>query len=306
MNSENALIGVAFQGLDHADGIGYLIPSRVLLHFFQQVKRNQFGVPTLGILTQTLDSPSMREFFGMPASVSGVLVARVNECGCAKGFLKKDDVLLKVGENLIASDGTIQLRSKAERVSFEVIVQGQFAGDLLTVVVWRERKEETLSIPLFAEAALAPPTRALAPQYLVWGGLVFLTLSLPYFADAYTCAEMNSGHESNSELSLYIKCDAPREFADQEVVLISRVLSDDCNQGFEQIRNLELKVFQGKHVRNLKQLAELLKEAETKESFVRFDFKGETSIVLKTASVLERQEDLLKRHKIGSWCFLNH
>jgi S1-C subfamily serine protease len=61
--SNNELIGVAFQGLNDADGIGYLIPTSVLLHFFQQIKRGVAGFPSLGVSTQSADSPSIRGVF---------------------------------------------------------------------------------------------------------------------------------------------------------------------------------------------------------------------------------------------------
>jgi hypothetical protein len=208
-----------------------------------------------------------------------------------------------VASKPVACDGTVQLRSKAERVSFEVIVQSYFSGDKIDLLIWRNGKEETVSITLLPEVPLAPPTRALAPQYVVWGGLVFLTLSYPYFSDSYACSEMASGGESSSELSLYIKCESAREFPDQEIVLLSRVLSDDCNQGYDALRNLELKAVQNLPVRNLKQLMEVLRESSS-DGFVRFDLRGDRSIVLKVDHVKQRQEEILKRHKIGDWCFI--
>ncbi len=34
-NTNNEVVGVAFSGLDHADGIGYMVPARTVLHFLE-------------------------------------------------------------------------------------------------------------------------------------------------------------------------------------------------------------------------------------------------------------------------------
>ncbi len=127
VNSKNQLIGVAFQGLNDADGIGYLIPSAVVIHFFSQIQRGVFGFPSLGVVTQSLDSPSLRQFLHMPQHLTGVLITRVHRCGCSegssllfffffsfsfvfKGLLRNDDVILRVDAKVVACDGTVQLR----------------------------------------------------------------------------------------------------------------------------------------------------------------------------------------------------
>lgn len=49
------VVGVAFSGLDNADGIGYLIPSRLVTHFLEDLKRNNGafrGLCSLGIEIQ--------------------------------------------------------------------------------------------------------------------------------------------------------------------------------------------------------------------------------------------------------------
>jgi hypothetical protein len=56
----------------------------------------------------------------------------------------------------------------------------------------------------------------------------------------------------------------------------------------------------GKTVQNLKDLVNILQHQE-KQCFVRFDLKGDRSIVLNIESVNTRQDDILKRHKIGEW-----
>jgi hypothetical protein len=55
---KDKVIGVAFSGLDHADGIGYIIPSTIVNHFLNEyVETKQFrGFCSLGILIRFIFS----------------------------------------------------------------------------------------------------------------------------------------------------------------------------------------------------------------------------------------------------------
>jgi S1-C subfamily serine protease len=299
VNAQNELVGVAFQGLDHAENIGYLIPSEILLHFFTDITRHErfVGFPSLGIFTQNLDNPDHRGFLRMPPGLTGVLITRVGSCGSSFGVLQPDDVLLAVAGRQVSCDGTVQLRGKGERVHFEVVVQSFFAGDKIQLSIWRDGREEAKEVVGMPENPLCPATRALPPQYVVFGGLVFVSLSYPYFADSYTAGEIEQGNETNNELRLFIKCDALRERPRQEVVLLSRVLSDDCNQGYDVLRHHELRSVNDVPVENLRHLVSLLDAPEP--PFFRFVFKGSRCIVMNAAKARERAPEILSRHKIA-------
>ncbi len=198
VNAQNELVGVAFQGLDCAENIGYLIPSEVLLHFFTDIMRHGkvIGFPSLNVVCQNLDNPDLRDYLQMPPLLTGVLITRVGACGCAANVLQPDDVLLSVASLdakkkwIIGCDATIQLRGKGERVNYEVVIQSFYSGDQIKLEIWRNGKQEEKIVTLSIERALCPATRALPPQYLVFGGLVFISLSYPYFSDSYKSQEV--------------------------------------------------------------------------------------------------------------------
>jgi len=160
-NANGECLGMAFQSLssDSAENIGYVIPTvgtpllrKVLyffppgmqflvqmgchfletLDFFQVVimhflndllKHGSYtGFPTIGVETQTMENPHLREAFGMSPKQKGLLVNRIAPtCAVAK-LLEVGDVLLSFDKEPIANDGTVVYR-KHERVAFSSLAQ---------------------------------------------------------------------------------------------------------------------------------------------------------------------------------------
>ncbi|KEP60347.1 UNVERIFIED_CONTAM: serine protease [Hammondia hammondi] len=89
---DGRVVGVAFQGFDNAQNIGYIVPTTVIKHFLDDVKRHKgvyTGFPTAGIVFQHLENKSMQAFLGLdriqprqlPPGVeaSGILVTMADE-----------------------------------------------------------------------------------------------------------------------------------------------------------------------------------------------------------------------------------
>ncbi|KYF45024.1 serine protease [Toxoplasma gondii ARI] len=89
---DGRVVGVAFQGFDNAQNIGYIVPTTVIKHFLDDVKRHKgvyTGFPSAGIVFQHLENKSMQAFLGLdkiqprqlPPGVeaSGILVTMADE-----------------------------------------------------------------------------------------------------------------------------------------------------------------------------------------------------------------------------------
>jgi S1-C subfamily serine protease len=73
----------------------------------QKFGKDYRGFPDLGITVQTLENQNQRAYLGLPADQSGVLVVRVHFNNSCHNVLRPGDVLLKVGEHVIANNGMI-------------------------------------------------------------------------------------------------------------------------------------------------------------------------------------------------------
>ena len=104
LNGEVA--GVAFQNLIGAENIGFIIPTSVVRHFLDDIaQRGVCAFPTLGVLCQPLDSPSLRTFLGLDRfpeyEGAGVLVNKVLPTSSADPALQQRDVLLRFNGEMV-------------------------------------------------------------------------------------------------------------------------------------------------------------------------------------------------------------
>jgi S1-C subfamily serine protease len=145
LDQYNRVVGVAFQSLQGADNIGYIIPIPIINHFIEDVQRSGGqnplgGFVRIGINTQMLDNANAaRQFFNMKKSQTGLLTVFVDTVSDASSYVKKDDIILAIDGVPIANDGTVPFRNR-ERISFDYLLTNKYVGDSCDVTVLREGK----------------------------------------------------------------------------------------------------------------------------------------------------------------------
>jgi len=172
------LAGIAFQALDDAENIGYVIPAPVVEHFLRDVGTPPYeGFPHLGLNVQYLESSTHRRFIGLPRSRRGVLVTQVHFDSSCWNVLRPGDVLLKVDGEPIASDGTVKFGEES-RVGFEHVPSMRYVGEEIPLQVYRGGKRSTYSVTLRSYQPLVPgrgPGRR--PSWFTCAGLLFIPLT---------------------------------------------------------------------------------------------------------------------------------
>jgi hypothetical protein len=134
------LAGIAFQSLDEAENIGYVIPAPVVQHFLEDVESPPYlGFPDLGLTVQHLESSAHRKLLGLTRSRRGVLVTQVHYGASCWKVLRPGDVVLKVDGRPIASDGTVKL-GEGSQVEFQYPSWFAYAGLLFVPLTrgWME------------------------------------------------------------------------------------------------------------------------------------------------------------------------
>eukprot|EP00741_Cyanophora_paradoxa_P006951 tig00001065_g6725.t1 len=291
---DGKLIGVAFETLVDAENIGYIIPVPVLEHFLEDIARHDryTGFCSLGFYWQTLENPDLRKSCGMKAGQTGVYVNRVLPLAAAQGRLQEGDVVLAVDGVQIANDGTIPFR-KGERVLFRHLVTLKFLGDTTTLRVLRGGAELSVDLPLDVIRPLVPVHMYdRRPRYLIFGGLVFVELSRPYLQ-----AEYGSGWESKApvrlcSLAFYGLQAEPGE----QVVVLSHVLSAECNTGYQSFQNVQVTHFNGAPVKNLAELMQLVSSCG--EPYGRFALDCDKTVVIDMAKARACEPTILRQHAI--------
>jgi S1-C subfamily serine protease len=286
------MVGVAFQALEEAENIGYLIPAPIVEHFLRDIEDGTFaGFPALGIVTQRLESDVHRRFLGLPKGKSGVLVTRVEYGGAAWGVLQPGDVLLALGKSPLAGDGTVRFRGGA-RIEFDQLVAGYHVGEKMPLSVWRDGARLDAEVELAALPCLIPRTLyAARPTYYLYAGLLFVPVTRGYLR---TWGEDWMTEAPQDLVSLYQSGVRTRRM--QEVVVLQKVLADQVNRGYHEIENVRIVKCQERRIRGLR---DLVREVErTEDEFLRFETADGRSMVFDRALAAERHEGILKRYGV--------
>jgi S1-C subfamily serine protease len=137
--SDGRVVGVAFQGMDHAQNIGYIIPATILHVFLKDFAANGGalkGFAGLPLETQELENPAMRAWLGVPAGTSGVYVRAAAAISGLKGRVLERDVIVRVDGHAVSNDGRVQY-GKGSPVDFRVYVTTKLAGEPLALSLLR-------------------------------------------------------------------------------------------------------------------------------------------------------------------------
>ncbi|XP_058101907.1 protease Do-like 10, mitochondrial isoform X1 [Magnolia sinica] len=285
--------GVAFQNLSGAENIGYIIPVPVIKHFIAGVEETgkYVGFCSMGLSCQPTENVQLREHFQMRPEMTGVLVSKINPLSDAHRLLKKDDIVLTFDGVPIANDGTVPFRNR-ERITFDHLVSMKKPNETSQVRVLRDGVEHEFSIILRPLQPLVPVHQFdKLPSYYIFAGLVFIPLTQPYLHE-YGEDWYNTSPRRLCERALR---ELPRK-AGEQLVILSQVLMDDINAGYERLAELQVKKVNGDGVKNLKHLCELVENC--KQENVRFDLDDERVVVLNYHSARVATSRILKRHRI--------
>jgi len=131
-------------------------------------------------------------------------------------------------------------------------------------------------------------TKAEEPYYICWAGLVFVPLSL-LFMEA-------NWDEGDAPPALTLASQSPRKYIDQQYVVLTRILADDINYGYEDECEKIVTKHNGVEIKNLKHLFLLI--SETKTVFVKIELSDNSILVFDAEEANNRTESILKKHKI--------
>lgn len=225
---DDRVVGVAFQGMAGLENAGFFIPTPVIQHFLKDIEDKHYdGFPFAGLRVMPLQNPAYRNLLKLPDNDLGARVDGILPIPSTEKTFKFDDVLLKIGDFPVASDGTILYRGN--RVSSALAFQSVQAGESLPMQIWRDGQQMDLSLPVSAydgDRAAGYQYDTL-PRYLVYGGLVFTPLSLDYLHTLGRNTPEISIGEMYYEL-YYRNFEEPSKMRPEPIVLAS-VLTDSVN-----------------------------------------------------------------------------
>ncbi len=292
VNKNGKIVGIAFQGNKSGEGIGYMIPVPVVKHFLEDIKDNKFdGFPDIDIHINTLENPDMRDWLGMKKNQTGSLITHLSLNEKKRGFLKKYDVLLNIEGLDIANDNTVKFRED-EVIFWAHFVWRKYIGDTIKFKVLRDKKNIDIDYKLeHSQPLVADRCFDKTPEYFVIGGLVFIPLTQNYL-DAWG----NWWKAPRDLVQLKLKGEITKER--NEVVILSSVLADDTNIGYQKLKYEEVTKINGLKIKNLKHLINTIDDFT--EPFLEITFESHKKIVVNIENFKKSTTRILKRYRISS------
>jgi hypothetical protein len=237
-----------------AGDAGVALASPVLSRFAEDTAASGWaGFPRAGIAWQELGNPALRDALGLRPDEGGVRLVRVLPHGSAASVLRVGDVLLEVGG--VPLDPTGRYEDPVYgRMQAGLLFTERRPGERVTLKLLREGRRLNLSLPLRpipAEADKVPPyVYGRGPDYLIVGGLVFQELTVPYLS---TWGDWQRRAPPRLLIAYDREAAAPTP-ARPRIVLLTSVLPDAANLGYEGLHDL---IVEGVNGRTIGSLADL-------------------------------------------------
>ncbi|PXA04911.1 hypothetical protein DDZ13_02805 [Coraliomargarita sinensis] len=240
-------------------------------------------------------NPALLASKGLERRDVGVVVTEIGGKGLSSDALQVGDVILEIDGFEIDSEGKY-IDPDYGRLSMSgLATRAHAAGESIAFKIWRDGKEQRVDYTLPRadfEKGLIPDRRYDAPpQYLIEGGLVFQPLNgpllealgknIPPLLDYYSQQKGVNGRKG--------------------LVVLSGVLPDDYNLGYEDLRYVLVDEINGRTINNLNDIQTALEEPETAYHNIRFMPEERIQhIVLDAREMEDATNRILQNYRIPS------
>ena len=282
------VVGIAFQGLGKEEGesLGYIIPPDIIRHFLIDIRDGRVdGFPDFLFTGDQMESPAKRRYYKMDSGHTGVIVEDVDPV-LGKNSIRTGDIVFEVDGYKVSNNGRIRLKGGEPR-SIGYLMYIRQIGEKIPVKVYRDGA--------VVETSITAAKRRLrsrewmydtAPDYFVYGGFVFTTISFDYIVQA-------EAHFHDDPLK-------NADFPGDEAVVISFCFADTGIEGYIGCDKSLVRNVNGVKVRNLRHLVELVDSC--KSGFVCFgldrDDEWDTKVIVDAKEMREATARVMKRNQI--------
>ncbi|SMF38251.1 PDZ domain-containing protein [Pseudobacteriovorax antillogorgiicola] len=241
----------------------FALPISVIKRFLAaESESTSFG--RLGIRFNRLTSTLLRKKIKLDREGQGVWVSEVSALSPFFGQVKESDVLLKLGGYAISDKGTIR-EARWGRIPLSGIVYRFQVGKKVPLELLRDGELIKVSMemkPYEGSEDLIPFYGNYERKFLIYGGLVFQELTRNYL-QSWGKSWMRRAPLPLLNRYFYGNQLEPNNL-DQRIIILSKVLVDDWNKGYEDLKNQEIISINDKKVANLSSIRDALDKPLTK------------------------------------------
>lgn len=292
----NKIVGVVMQANTgaRAENLGYFVPPSVIRHILKDADDAEHnGFVSLGLRTQSLESPALREAHQLKDGQSGALVVKVFEGSVSDGKLFPGDVILSIDGHDVAEDRSIEFR-KNQRTNFKYAMDQHHVGDIVKLSISRQGKEQMLKIkakPSRRNYSLVLAERfGQQPSYFIYGGVVFVPLNMNLIK------RWGSSWHSKAPIDFLSARGQWRSPEQTELVVALKVLSADVNLGFHDWKNWVIDTINGEPIRDFKSFVKQVRESQ--EDYLTLADADGYQVVLNNAEAQASLPKILERYRV--------
>jgi len=231
------------------------LAAPVLAQFMEGAAKGDWrSFARAGLAWQDLTNPALRESLGLVPGETGIRLTRVAAHGSAGGILRPGDVVLEMGGAKLDPTGYYEHPLYGRMLFALLFSDGRHPGETMAVKVLRGGERLDLRLPLRSmrpeEDRVPPYVFGRGPDYAIVGGLVFQELTRPYLGAWGDWAR-------RAPPRLLVAIDREPDDAGAEpkrIVLLSSVLPDAANLGYQELRDLIVERVNGHPVASLADL----------------------------------------------------
>ena len=290
------IIGVAMQTMNQADNISYVIPVPVIEHFINDISDGNYGgFPSAGFTYQTIRNEAFSAMYGISQEQTGVIVTKIAFDSPSSAVLEIGDILVEIAGKPISGDGTVELRS-GNRTRLDYMISRCQIGESITLGVIRDGLTQTVEVQLtttLRDLTLIPnKIYDTAPEYFIFGGIVFMPLSLNYLESWGYDWYLNTV----DYLSYPFLFDNWRTEESSEIVVLTFTLPAEVNTGYESLQNEIIVSIDGVPVTDFNQFVELVDNCD--EQFIKFTTNLGNIMVLDREEAISSNDTIMERYGI--------
>ncbi len=296
---DGKVVGVAFQGLQEADNIGYLIPTTVIEHFLKDIEDGRYdGFGSMGVLLyQGLHNESYREYLKVPSDQDGIIVTGVMMHSSLESILQPNDVITQVGQYNVDNDGMVMIHGL--RLSTTEVMQSKQIGESIDLTFCRDGKLKTAKATIAVNEPVLQRSRQFdkPPRYVCFAGLVFVSATRNYLE--------TWGRDWPAEIPFYLRYlfahseELNTDRQRTEYVVLSEIMPDEVNTYALGFRSRVVESISGVQIHGLSDVYDTF-EKKT-DGFFEIRFMGEDRALLIDAEAAHRrQPTLLQKYRIPS------
>ncbi|WP_269525897.1 PDZ domain-containing protein [Coraliomargarita parva] len=235
-------------------------------------------------------NPALLQSRGLDRRDVGVLVTEVGRRRLAANTLKTGDIILEIDGFAIDSEGKYIDPVYGRLAMDGLSTRAHVAGEAIPMKIWRDASEQDIGYQMpvadFEKSLIVEKRYNRKPRYLMAGGLVFQPLSGPLMQAL--------GDDKPFLLDYYSTRQA--EEARKNLILLTMVLPDDYNEGYQSLRYMIVDQINGQAIQSLEDIETALQSPVDGFHSIRFMHDMSASEIVLDATTMSATTKRLLQH----------